>query len=173
MQEIIAETRPEVLVETGTNFGGSALFFASLFDLLGVGEVVSVDLRPLSKELPAHPRIAYIGGRSSTDEGVLAEVSRRVEGKRTMVILDSDHSRPHVLRELELYSPLVSPGFYLIVEDTAIDTYHGHSDGPAGAVREFLAKTDGFVVDSAREKHSITFNPGGYLRRHAGPHNTA
>jgi len=165
IQEIISETRPEMLVETGTNFGGSALFFASVFDFLGAGEVVSVDLRPVSSAFPVHPRVTYIGGRSSTDPKVLAEVRSRVEGKRTMVVLDSDHSSAHVLRELELYSPLVSPGLYLVVEDTATDTYFGKADGPTGAVRDFLAKSNEFTVDSDREKHLITFNPGGYLRR--------
>jgi cephalosporin hydroxylase len=166
MQEIISETRPELLIETGTNFGGSALFFASVFDFLGAaGEVVSVDLRPLSPALPVHPRITYYGGRSSTDPEVLAEVRRHVEGKRTMVVLDSDHSSAHVLRELELYSPFVSPGLYLIVEDTATDTYFRKPDGPMRAVRDFLARSSEFTVDSDREKHLITFNPGGYLRR--------
>ena len=165
MQEIISETRPEMLVETGTNFGGSALFFASVFDLLGAGDVVSVDLRPVSSTFPVHPRVTYIGGRSSTDPEIIADVRSHVEGKRTMVVLDSDHSRAHVLRELELYSPLVSPGQSLIVEDTATDAYFGKENGPAGAVRDFLAKSSEFTVDSDREKHLITFNPGGYLRR--------
>jgi len=73
-QEIMAETRPEVIVETGTYKGGSALYLASICDLLGVGEVVSVDIRPVSDEYPSHPRITYHGGRSSTDPEVVGAI---------------------------------------------------------------------------------------------------
>ena len=85
-----------------------------------------------------------------------------------MVILDSDHTRDHVLRELELYAPLVTPGSYLVVEDTNIN---GHpvapefGPGPMEAVEAFLETTDEFEVDRAREKLMLTFNPSGYLRR--------
>ncbi len=85
-----------------------------------------------------------------------------------MVILDSDHSRDHVLRELELYSPLVTPGCYLVVEDTNVN---GHpvspefGPGPMEAVEAFLETTNDFEVDRSREKLLLTFNPSGYLRR--------
>src|SRR6188508_3614652 len=87
-QEILFETRPELIVETGTYRGGSALFLASMCDLLGAGEVVSIDIEPLRADYPEHPRITYLGGRSSTDPGVLTEVRARAYGKRTLVILD-------------------------------------------------------------------------------------
>jgi cephalosporin hydroxylase len=85
-----------------------------------------------------------------------------------LVILDSDHSRDHVLTELRTYSPLVTPGQYLIVEDTNVNGHpvlSEHGPGPAEALVEFLDETDGFEVDRAREKFGMTFNPGGYLRR--------
>jgi len=119
-QEIIAETRPELIVETGTYRGGSGLYLASLCELFGVGEVVSIDVRPASDEYPSHPRLTYIGGRPSIDPIVVAGMRDRATGKRTMVVLDSDHSQAYVEGELDAYAPLVSPGCYLIVEDTNI-----------------------------------------------------
>jgi cephalosporin hydroxylase len=166
-QEILHETRPDVILETGTARGGSALFLASMLDLMGVGEVISIDIvrRP---EWPVHPRITYVTG-SSTSAAVLDEVRRRIAGKsRVMVILDSDHKKDHVLEELRAYAPFVSKGAYLIVEDTNINgrpVFPGFGPGPGEAVDEFLAATSAFVRDSERERFFVTFNPGGYLRR--------
>ena len=84
-QEIMFETRPELVIETGTYRGGSAFFLASICDLLGAGEVVSIDIEPVRDDYPGHPRITYLGGRSSTDPDVLAEVRARADGKRTLV----------------------------------------------------------------------------------------
>jgi cephalosporin hydroxylase len=165
-QEIMAETRPEVVVETGTYRGGSAHFLASVCDLLGEGEVVSIDIEPLRDDYPQHPRITYLGGRSSTDEGVLAEVRERVGGRRTLIVLDSDHSQRHVEAELEAYAPLVPVGCYLVVEDSNIGLIRKDLlPGPLEAVESFLARTDEFEVDYEREKFLLTFNPSGYLRR--------
>ena len=116
-QEIIVETRPELVVETGTYRGGSAFFLASICDLLGTGEVVSIDVEQVRDDYPAHPRITYLGGRSSTDPDVVADVQARAEGKPTLVILDSDHSQAHVEAELAVYADLVRVGGYLIVAD--------------------------------------------------------
>ena len=85
-----------------------------------------------------------------------------------MVVLDSDHSREHVLRELELYAPLVTPGCYLVVEDTNVNGHPvspGFGPGPMEAVGDYLRTTDDFEVDRGREKFMLTFNPSGYLRR--------
>ena len=165
-QEIMAETRPEVVVETGTYRGGSAFFLASICDLLGAGEVVSIDIEPVRDDYPEHPRITYLGGRSSTDAGVVAEVRARAEGRRTLVILDSDHSQRHVEAELATYADLVPVGGYVIVEDSNIGRIRKDLlPGPLEAIDAFLARTDEFEVDRAREKFLITFNPSGYLRR--------
>jgi cephalosporin hydroxylase len=166
-QEILHEIKPDIVLETGTARGGSALFLASMFDLLGSGEVISIDIvrRP---EWPAHPRVTYLTG-SSTSDPILAEVRRRIAGRsRVMVILDSDHKKDHVLDELRVYAPLVSQGSYLIVEDTNINgrpVFPGFGPGPGEAVDEFLAGNAGFVRDESRERFFVTFNPGGYLRR--------
>jgi cephalosporin hydroxylase len=90
-QEIMAETRPELIVETGTWRGGSALYLATVCDLLGVGEVVTIDVEPMRDDYPQHPRITYLAGRSSTDPEVVQEVATRAGGRRTLVLLDSDH----------------------------------------------------------------------------------
>lgn len=169
-QEMVFELRPDLIVETGTSFGGSALWFAVLCDLVGNGSVVSIDIarREQSMAPPEHPRITYLLGSSVSDE-IVAEVRARAEAvQTTMVVLDSDHSRDHVLAELRRYGPMVSPGGYLVVEDTNVN---GHpvmpafGPGPMEAVEAFLADDPEFEIDVAREKFLFTFNPHGFLRR--------
>ena len=165
-QEIMTETRPELIVETGTYRGGSAFYLASICDLLATGDVVSIDIEPLREDYPEHPRITYLGGRSSTDPDVLADVRARAEGRRTLVILDSDHSQRHVEDELAEYAPLVHIGGYVIVEDSNIGQIRKDLlPGPLQAIEAFLARTDEFEIDRSREKFLITQNPSGYLRR--------
>ena len=165
-QEILFETRPELIVETGTYRGGSALYLASICDLLGAGEVVSIDIERVRDDYPEHPRITYLGGRSSTDPGLLDEVRSRAEGRPTLVVLDSDHSQGHVEAELAAYAPLVPVGGYVIVEDSNIGQIRSDlMPGPLQAIGTFLRSTDEFEVDRDREKFLITFNPSGYLRR--------
>jgi cephalosporin hydroxylase len=165
-QEIMAETQPELIVETGTYRGGSALFLASMCDLLDVGEVVSIDVEPVRDDYPEHPRITYLGGRSSTDPDVVDEIRERVAGRNVLVILDSDHSQAHVEAELEVYAPLVPIGCYLVVEDSNIGRIRKDlMPGPLEAIETFLANSDSFEIDREREKFLITFNPSGYLRR--------
>ena len=165
-QEIMAETRPALVVETGTYRGGSALFLASVCDLLDVGEVVSIDVEAVRDDYPEHPRITYLGGRSSTDPDVVGEVRERAAGRNVLVILDSDHSQAHVEAELEVYAPLVPIGCYLIVEDSNIGRIRKDlMPGPLEAIETFLARSDSFEIDREREKFLITFNPSGYLRR--------
>ena len=165
-QEIMAETRPALVVETGTYRGGSALFLASMCDLLDVGEVVSIDVEAVRDDYPEHPRITYLGGRSSTDPDVVEEVRERAAGRNVLVILDSDHSQAHVEAELEVYAPLVPIGCYLIVEDSNIGRIRKDlMPGPLEAIETFVARSDSFEIDREREKFLLTFNPSGYLRR--------
>ena len=168
-QEILYEVRPDLIVETGTYRGGSALFLASICDLLGRGEVVSID-SATQKGRPRHMRITYLTG-DSTSEAILRQVRRRARGKkRVVVILDSGHGKEHVLAELRAYAPLVPPGSYLIVEDTNLNGHPvepDHGPGPAEAVAAFLAENGAFVRDESREKFLLTFNPGGYLKKRA------
>jgi cephalosporin hydroxylase len=168
IQETIAEVRPALLIETGTNRGGSALFYAHLMDLLGGGEVVTIDVERLH-EL-SHPRIEFLLG-SSTDEAVVARVRERAAaaGGPVMVILDALHDRDHVARELELYGPLVTPGSYLLSQDGIIDEVSFFADsrpGPLEANRDFLARHPEFEHDRARnERFLVTHHPLGWMRR--------
>lgn len=170
-QEIMFDTRPELVIETGTYRGGSAFFLASICDLIGSGEVVSIDIEPEREDYPRHPRITYLGGKPSVDPGVVSDVRARADGLRTLVILDSDHSQANVEAELEAYAPLVPVGCYVIVEDSNIGQIRKDlMPGPLQAIERFLAQTDEFEVDREREKFLITFNPSGFLRRvRAGP----
>lgn len=166
-QEILFELRPSLIIETGTAQGGSAFFLASVCDLIGYGHVITVDIE--KRPRPRHRRISYMEGRSSTDLAVVRDVKRRIgSDDRVMVILDSNHSRDHVLTELRSYAPLVTGGQYVIVEDTNVNGHPvlmEHGPGPMEAVDEFLGETDAFEVDRDREKFALTFNPHGYLRR--------
>jgi cephalosporin hydroxylase len=164
-QEILHDVRPELIIETGTYQGGSALFLASICDLLGQGTVLTIDLDQ-REDRPRHPRITYLTG-SSTSDAILRQVRRRAKGtSRVLVILDSGHAKDHVLSEMDAYAPLVTPGSYLVVEDTNLNGHPVESDhgpGPAEAVAEFLEQNDAFARDERREKFLLTFNPGGYL----------
>lgn len=157
--EIIHETKPGLIVETGTFHGGSALWLADQFD----GDVISIDLAA-DRDLPHHDRVEFVTGTSSTDPRVTELVRAAAKGKRTMVILDSDHSKTHVLAELNVYAGLVSVGCYLIVEDTNPFAYQG-APGPARALKAFQPTNKGFEVDRSRERFGITSHPGGFLRR--------
>lgn len=165
-QELLHELRPAAIVETGTASGGSALFLASVCDLLGEGEVVTVDLA--RRERPSHPRVTYLSGSSTAAESVARVRELIGEKAPVVVILDSDHSYAHVLDELRLYSPLVTSGSYLVVEDTNVNGHPvdpNHGPGPMEAVRDFLRESNEFTVDESREKFLLTFNPQGFLRR--------
>jgi cephalosporin hydroxylase len=165
-QELIHDLRPDVLIEAGTKFGGSAYYFARMFDLLGHGEVVTIDVEAQPGR-PEHPRITYLDG-SSTDPAVFARVGEILAGRTPLIVLDSSHRRRHVLAELRLWSPLVPVGSYIVVEDThagghPVTTNIGR--GPWAAVNDFLRETDDFEVDESMHKFLLTFNPRGYLRR--------
>jgi cephalosporin hydroxylase len=176
-QEILAELRPDVVVECGTAFGGSALYFAHLCDVLGNGSVVTVDIDDWDVEVPgytgrpSHPRITYLRG-SSVDPAMVEQVRSHVaDGATVMVVLDSDHRRDHVLAELRAYAPMVTPGSLLVVEDTMLNGHPVHRDfgpGPMEAVDAFLADDDRFAVEPLHEKFLVSFNPRGYLRRRDG-----
>jgi cephalosporin hydroxylase len=164
-QEIITEIKPDLIIETGTYLGGSALFMAHILDILDKGSIISIDVEEYSRT--DHPRIQYITG-SSTDRDLVESVVDRRDRDTCLVILDSDHSKDHVRQEIELLSHYVSVGSYLIIEDTNINghpTFRKFGPGPYEAVVEFLKRNDDFVLDRSKEKFLMTFNPIGYLKR--------
>ena len=181
IQEIIWRTQPDLIIETGVAHGGSVLFWASILQLIdGDRSVIGIDIdiRPHNRRaIIAHPlaaRITLIEGSSITDD--VAEHVRLMAARsdRVMVILDSDHSHDHVLRELQLYGPLVTVGSYLIVFDTIIedlprgflnDPRWDRGNNPKTAVHEYLRTTDRFQIDhDIPAKLLITAAPDGYLR---------
>jgi cephalosporin hydroxylase len=165
-QELLVQTRPDFVVETGTWCGGSALYYAMLFDHIGHGRVITIDIAAKPNP-PVHPRITYLAG-SSTDPAIVAQVREIVGSHRAMVDLDSDHRAAHVYDELMAYSPLVQTGDYLIVEDTNVNghpTYPEFGPGPMEALNQFLSQNDEFLIDQRRERFLITLNPRGYLKR--------
>lgn len=166
-QEIIVRTKPDLIIETGTYKGGAAHFLASMCDLSGHGNVVTVDIEAYP-DRPVHPRITYLHG-SSTDPAIVRAVQERAESSNSvLVILDSDHSMAHVRREMELYAPLVTAGSYLIVEDTNINgnpVLPESGTGPKEAIEDFFRSHSEFEIDRSMEKLLMTFNPGGYLRK--------
>lgn len=166
-QEIIYDTKPDIIIECGTFEGGSAYFLASICDITGNGHIITIDNTD-SPLRPKHPRITYVKGSTISDEAMERVRPLVKPGQRVMVILDSNHRKRYVLKELELYSPLVSLGGYLIVEDTHLNGHPIESDygpGPMEAVREFMKNNSNFIVDKNREKFLFSFNHGGYLKR--------
>jgi cephalosporin hydroxylase len=184
MQEVVWRTQPDVIIETGIARGGSVVFFASLLAIIGKGKVIGVDIdiRPHNRDtIEKHPqssRITLIQGSSVAPE-TLNRVRAEIPADATvMVVLDSDHSRDHVLAELRAYAPLVSLGHYLICADTVLGLitsdqtpvnrskvwYPGNE--PLSALRAFLAEDDRFEVDpEINGKLIVASSTGGYVRR--------
>jgi len=175
LQQIAYEIRPDFVVETGTWRGGSALYWAHTLNGIGLenARVLTVDIQDLTAGAASHPlwkKYVEFWKGSSTDPKIVAEIAQRVKGSRVIVNLDSDHSMAHVLQELKMYSPMVSKGSYIAVEDTHIDgipTNPAEGPGPMAAVRKFLADggSKDFEQDFTREAMVMTSYPGGWLRR--------
>ncbi len=175
MQQIMHEIKPDFVVETGTMRGGSALYWAHTLSGLGLenSKVLTVDVTDEAQEAAERPlwkkHVQFFHG-SSTDPAIVGRIDQIVKGKTVLVVLDSDHRMKHVREELRLYSPLVSAGSYIVVEDTHYDSVPTHPErgpGPMAAVNAFLRDGGGelFEQDVTREAMVMTFNPGGWLRR--------
>jgi len=181
VQEILWSVRPELVIETGIAHGGSLVLSAAILEIAGgSGQVVGIDVdiraanRKAIEEHRLAGRIRLLEG-SSIDAGTFAAVENLARGKRpVLVILDSSHTHAHVLRELELYAPLVTKGSYIIVMDTVVedmpksffpDRPWGPGNSPKTAVHEFLRRCNRFEIDSETEqKLLLTVAPEGYLR---------
>ena len=165
-QEIVTEIRPTRIVEFGTAFGGSALFYADMLDLLNIdGEVLTVDI-DASRLQATHPRLRFLLGDPASQE-IAAEVRAFCNGTGPVLLIDdSDHSYQHVHDELNLYHDLVTPGSCFVVEDGGMG--YGLQDEPSGVVRacfEFLQAHPEFQVDWTRNRFGHTTIYGGFLRK--------
>lgn len=168
-QDILWDLRPTLIIETGTAYGGSALYFARQFDKIGQGHVISIDISP-SETLPAHDRVTYITGSSIDPQIVEAVYTCALTHPRVMVVLDSDHSAAHVAAELDAYAPMVSPLQFLVVEDTNINGRPVPIDwkggpGPGPAVDAWMPRHPEFAPDVLAERYLLSHHPGGWLRR--------
>lgn len=180
IQEIIWKTKPDLIIETGIAHGGSLIFSASILELIGKGKVLGIDIdirEHNRKEIERHPlkkRIVMLEG-SSLDENILKKVKKLAQNKKHILLfLDSFHTNDHVLQELEMYSPLVKKGGYIVVFDTLIEFMPKGSfynrpwdkgNNPHTAVKKFLRKNRRFTIDKEIErKLLITSCPDGFLK---------
>lgn len=179
MQELIHKIRPDWIIETGTAHGGTAVYYASLLQLLGRGQVISVDIEirkynrlAIQRHLMSK-RITLIESSSISPKAV-SSIRRRIKpGDTVLVALDSKHTASHVLQELEIYSKFVTPGSYLVVfdgvmewvSDSPLGKPEWKRDNPTRAIRTFLKRHPEFEVDPYYNRLSVTYCPGGFLRR--------
>lgn len=180
MQEIIWQVKPDLVIECGIAHGGSIIYYASLLELQGHGEVLGIDcdIRSHNREaIESHPmskRISMIEG-SSVDLSVAEQVRSVAAGKKVILVLDSNHTHDHVLQELRLYAPLVSVDSYCVVMDTVVEDMPsaffperpwGPGDNPKTAVWAYLQENNDFEIDyQMQNKLLLTVAPDGYLRR--------
>ena len=169
-QELLYSLKPDFIIETGTRHGGTALFFACLFDIIGKGQVITIDIDSKEK-VSEHKRIHRIIG-NSVEPKIIEDIQNLIKNNnpnsKILVILDSDHSKNHVLKEMEIYGKFVTEGSYMIVEDTNMNGNPVLSEfgpGPMEAVNEFLKTNDQFVIDKKPEKFILTMNPSGFLKK--------
>lgn len=169
LQETLVEKDIDLVVECGTNRAGSAYFMATIFDLLGRGRVITLDIEKLHDV--THDRIEFVLG-SSVDPAVFAAVQARVaelQPAHILVLLDSDHTAAHVRRELDLYSTLVPVGGLILVQDGCIDELGMMKrlrPGPLAAIEGFLQADHRFEVDEERtNRYLFSHSPKGWLTR--------
>jgi cephalosporin hydroxylase len=187
LQEIIWEVKPDLIIETGIAWGGSIIFNASMLTLLEAcgeikhGEVLGIDIdirEHNKKNILAHPlskKITMLEG-SSVNKEIIQKVTKFAKNKKKiLVMLDSNHAHEHVLAELKAYTPLVSMGSYIIVQDTGVEDLPAGStsdrpwnkgSNPKTAVWEFLKENNNFEIDKSIEsKLILTCSPDGFLKK--------
>ncbi|MBF0216026.1 MAG: class I SAM-dependent methyltransferase [Candidatus Omnitrophica bacterium] len=179
MQELIWQIKPDVIVETGVAHGGSAIFYASILQLLGGGRVIGIDIEIRDhnrNNIINHPMakwITLIEG-SSTSEEVFLEAKKLIrEDEKVLVVLDSNHTYDHVRKEIMLYSSVVTPGSYMVVmdgvqkmlSDVPTGKPEWSHDNPLRAIEEFVGKYPNWAIDNYYNRMGVTYSPNGFLRR--------
>jgi cephalosporin hydroxylase len=186
LQELIYATKPDVIIETGIAHGGSLVFYAGLCKLIGKGRIVGIDIeiRPHNRAaIEAHPLsslINLIEGDSNAPQTVGQAKALVRPGDTVMVFLDSNHSKSHVLRELDAYAPLVSPGSYIVAMDGIMGQMVGAprsqvdwgTNNPRQAAIEWVAKHPDFVIENppfafneGLVQDRVTYWPDAFVRR--------
>ena len=186
LQEVIHDVEPDVVVETGVAHGGSLVFYASLLHAMGRGRVIGVDveIRPHNRKALAEHRLAslitLIEGDSTSPDTVRRVREEIAPGNRVLVVLDSNHTKDHVLAELEAYAPLVAPGSYVVAMDGIMETLAGaprSSDdwswnNPKAAAEAFVAGhpefeivEPAFAFNEGSVAERETYWPSGFLKR--------
>ncbi len=166
-QEIIYDTRPTVIIECGSYMGGTSLFLAHILENCGInGRVFSIDVNDRSQA--KHSRITKLIGMSTSAMIFKTVIDSIFDDDKVMVILDSDHSAENVLKEMQIYSSVVTKGCYMVVMDSNIGNPIKMPElepGPMRAIESFLKLDDRFEIDVEKEKFYFTFCPNGWLRR--------
>lgn len=187
IQEVIFNVKPDVIIETGIAHGGSLIFYASLCKAMGKGRIVGIDIeiRPHNrKAIEEHflykDYIQMIEG-SSVDSSILEQVKSKINpGETVLVILDSNHTKDHVLKELEAYSPMVTKGSYIVATDGIMELVCGldrtapnwKEDNPKAAAIEFVSRhpeyeieVPAFPFNESTVNFQITYWPSAYIKR--------
>lgn len=186
IQEVIYSLKPDVIIETGVAHGGSLIFYASLCKSIGKGRIIGVDIeiRPHNRTaIESHELSEYITllEGSSTDDKVVSQVKQLINDNETvLVLLDSNHTKQHVLDELKLYSRFVSINSYIVACD-GIMAFLGNAprtqddwaeNNPLSATKEFLSNNSDFVMEEPKIpfnegliKERVTYWPSAFLKR--------
>lgn len=186
IQEVIWDIKPDVVVETGVAHGGSLIFYASLFKAMDKGRIIGVEV-----ELRAHNRkaindhmlreyITIVEG-SSIDPETVAEVKSHIkEDETVLVMLDSNHTKEHVLEELRHYGPMISVGSYIVAADGIMEQVAGGprtkpewvESNPKQAALAFVAENDDFIIEEPKwpfnesvVRERVTYWPGAFVKR--------
>ena len=186
IQEVIWEHKPDVLIETGVAHGGSLIFYASLFKAMDKGRVIGIEL-----DLRAHNRkaidehmlrsyITLVDGSSIAPETVAKVKALIKPGEKVMVMLDSNHTKPHVLEELRAYGPMVTPGCYIVAADGIMELVAGGprtkpdwtESNPKQAAIAFTAENKNFVIEEPKwpfnegvVRERLTYWPSAFVKR--------
>ena len=174
-QELIVETQPDIIIECGTNQGGTAFFLSSILSLMGKtnGKVLTCDVQDIrtQKVKELGDKIIFYHGSSISEDIVTKIKSHIKERDRVMVVLDSDHRCYHVLEEMKIYGELVTKDCYMIVEDSDLNghpIYPSYGAGPFEAIEIYMREHNNgkFINDKIRENmYLITNAVNGYLKK--------
>ena len=166
-QMILWEVKPDLIIEIGTNRGGSALYFADLLDIIGHGEIHTIDIEDMAcAEVKKHPRIKFF------KEGYQHYDLKNAEGfEKIIVIEDGSHTYGDVIETISKFSSVVSKDSYLIVEDGIIDKLgwkRKYNGGPNKAIKEFILGNKNYIIDRKwcdLFGINATFNTNGFLKK--------